>query len=416
MPIAHHLMTAWLWNLARVLTQDAYNVSINTLTDAKCRQTKAQAKGYKIFDGGGLFLFISPTGSKIFRVAYRLAGKQQTISIGPYPLIALSAARAKRDELKLTLLSGDDPMAPRRAKRATITLAEAAEQYWGGRQDLSPSYLMNVRNGMAKHLAPLNDKPIASIGRDDLLAVLMVMNAAGHFGYVRKVRVWVGQVFDWAVELGHCKINPASLIRPEKAFGHKEVESHASLPLAEIGGFFHRIGMEGQLQSVLATKLLAYTWVRTGELRMMRWAEIEGDVWRIPKGKMKRRREHLTPLCSQAVELLKELRTRTRSDYVFPGARSDDRPMSENAILYLIGRCGYEHTMTGHGLRTVASTWANEAAYNRDWIERQLSHTPNDEVRTAYNQAQYITQRRGMLQDFADWLDLQQSNASSAQR
>ena len=388
----------------------------NKLTDAKVRGFKPKSKPYKVFDGGSLYLFISPTGSKIFRVAYRLAGKQQTISIGPYPLIALSAARAKRDELKITLLSGDDPMAPRRAKRATITLAEAAEQYWGGRQDLSPSYLMNVRNGMAKHLAPLNDKPIAGISRDDLLAALMVMNAAGHFGYVRKVRVWVGQVFDWAVEHGHCKINPASLIRPEKAFGHKEIESHASLPLNEIGQFFYRISFERELQSVLALRMLAYTWVRTGELRMMKWCEIEGDLWRIPKEKMKRKREHLVPLCSQALELLKELRTRTRSDYVFPGARSDDRPMSENAILYLIGRCGYEGTMTGHGLRTVASTWANEAAYNRDWIERQLSHTPTDEVRTAYNQAQYLPQRMTMLQNFANWLDSQQANASRTKR
>ena len=404
-----------MWNFEGLNPHDTYSMAINTLTDAQCRQAKPQAKPYKLFDGGGLFLFVSCTGSKIFRVAYRLSGKQQTISLGAYPLVSLSAARIKRDTIKASLLDGDDPMAPRRAKRATMTLEQATEQYWGGRHDISTSYMQNVRNGLAKHLAPLNPKPIASIGRDDLLAALMVMNAVGHFDYVRKVRVWAGQVFDWAVEQGHCKINPAALIRPEKAFGHKKHESHAALPLAEVGVLFARIDMEGQLQSVLAAKMLALTWLRTGELRMLRWSEIEGDVCRIPKGKMKRRREHLVPLPKQALELLAELRTRTRSDYEFPGARTDDKPMSENAVLYLLGRCGFKHDMTGHGFRTVASTWANEAGYNRDWIERQLAHAPDDKVRAAYNQAQYLPQRKAMLQDFADWLDLQQANAMGPQ-
>jgi integrase len=157
--------------------------------------------------------------------------------------------------------------------------------------------------------------------------------------------------------------------------------------------------------SAMACKLLALTWTRTQELRLMEWSEIDGDLWRIPAGKMKRRRDHLVPLSRQALVLLDNLRVRQRgSVYVFPNDRRLDRPMSENAILYLIGRMGYGGRMTGHGWRTVASTWANEAGYNRDWIERQLAHSPDDKVRSTYNRAEYLTDRRVMLQAWGDWL------------
>jgi len=138
----------------------------------------------------------------------------------------------------------------------------------------------------------------------------------------------------------------------------------------------------------------------------MKWTEIEGALWRIPKGAMKKRREHLVPLCTQAVALLKQLHARCRgSVYVFPAEHRDDRPMSENAVLALLGRIGYKGRMTGHGWRSVASTWANEAGYNADAIERQLAHEPDDLTRAAYNRAEFIPERRAMLQAFADWLD-----------
>ena len=169
-----------------------------------------------------------------------------------------------------------------------------------------------------------------------------------------------------------------------------------------------RLALEAELQSVLACRMLALTWVRTTELRMMLWSEIEGDVWRIPAGRMKRRREHLVPLPSQALALLERLRLRARGRvYVFPSDRRLDRPMSENAILYLLHRIGYRGLMTGHGWRTVASTWANECGHSPDAIERQLAHAPGDQVRAAYNQAAYLPERRRMLQAFADWLDAQ---------
>ncbi|MES2972420.1 MAG: integrase arm-type DNA-binding domain-containing protein [Pseudomonadota bacterium] len=379
----------------------------NTLTDAICKAAKPAKTAVKLFDGGGLHLYITPAGAKVWRMAYRFDKKPKQISFGAYPLLGLAAARVKRDAAKAQLREGVDPMAPRRAARSARTLSEAWETYWDGRKDVTDSYRSNVLNALKSHLAKLKDRPVASIDKPELLEELMVMDAKGHYDYVRKVRMWIGQVLDWCVEQGDCDANVASQIRPEKAFGKGETVSHASLPANEIGAFMHRLGMEGQLQSVLANHMLALTWVRTGELRGMVWSEISGDLWRIPKERMKRRREHLVPLSTQALKLLTVLKARSRSEYVFPSDRRQDRPMSENSILYLIHRCGYKERMTGHGWRSVASTWANEAGFNEDAIERQLAHAPEDEIRAAYNNAKYLPERRKMLQAFADWIDLQ---------
>lgn len=186
--------------------------------------------------------------------------------------------------------------------------------------------------------------------------------------------------------------------------------THAAITPAQVHTLMERLKFEDQLQSVIACKLLALTWVRTVELRTMLWAELEGEVdawhtWRIPAGKMKRRNEHLVPLSRQAVELLAIQRMRCRgSKYVFPGEHTILRPMSENAVLYLLHRIGYKGEMTGHGWRSVVSTWANERGYPPDAIERQLAHVPGDKVRAAYNRAAYLPQRKEMLQDWADWL------------
>lgn len=381
----------------------------NTLTDARCKAAKPAEKDFKLFDGGGLFLFVTTKGSKIWRLAYRFAGKPKTMSFGPYPEVSLAEARAKRDDAKARLRDGDDPMAPRRATRKGVTLREAAGQYWAGRKDISPSYRANAERAIEMHLAPILDAQIAGITREALLAELSRMDAAGKHEYVRKVRMWIGQVFDWAVENECCTINPAALIKPEKAFGRSKVESFAALDPREMPEFVQRLNMERDLQSVLACRLLAYTWVRTNELRMMTPEEVDLDagVWVIPAGKMKRPRDHVVPLSRQAVALIRDLldRKRPASMYLFQHPSRNDRPMSENAILYLIHRIGHKGRMTGHGFRSVASTWANEAGYNPDAIERQLAHVPENKVRAIYNRAAYLPERQAMLQAWADWFD-----------
>lgn len=379
----------------------------NTLTDARCRGAKAGEKAVKLFDGGGLHLWVSPKGAKVWRWSYRVRGRQQTMSFGAYPEVSLQQARARRDEERAKLASGDDPMAQRRAQRAGITLIDASNRYWDGRRDISEDYRTNAKHGIERHLgAKLGARNIATITRVDLLDALNVMDAAGLAVYVRKVRMWVDQVFEWAVEQGYAGINPAALIRPEKAFSAAPVTNFAAVDLHEVPALLQRLQLEGQLQSTLGLRMLALTWCRTVEVRMMEWSEIDGDLWRIPAAKMKRRRDHLVPLSRQALDLLDVLRPRCRgSQYVFPAEHRTDRPMSENSILYLLYRVGYKGRMTGHGWRTLASTWANENGWGSDAIERQLAHADEDKVRAAYNRAEYLPERRRMLQSWADWLD-----------
>lgn len=379
----------------------------NTLTDAKCKSAKAAERPIKMFDGGGLHLYVSTTGAKTWRMAYRLAGKPQTISFGPYPAVTLADARAKRDAAKDQLREGADPMAPRRVTRAGLKFREACQQYWDGRQDVTTGYRANAIRALELHLWPaLGDRVIGSITRDDLMVELLAMNAAGLFVYVRKTRMWSSQVFEWAIERGDCKVNPAASIRPERAFGSRPIEHFASVGQREVGALLQRLAMEQEIQSVLACRFLAYTWVRTTEMRMMSAGEIEGSLWRIPGERMKRRREHLVPLPRQAVAILKKMQQRSRgSVYVWPSDHRIDRPMSENSVLYLLHRIGYKDRMTGHGWRSVASTWANERGYTPDAIERQLAHAPDDKVRASYNNAAFMAERTAMLQAWADWLD-----------
>jgi integrase len=382
----------------------------NKLRDAQCKGAKSTGKPCKLFDGGGLFLFVSPSGAKTWRAAYRFSGKPKTISFGPYPDVSLAEAREKLAGVKTILRSGVDPMTERKqasSARKGITLGDALTAYWSGRQDISASYRSKATRGIAMHLSGLMDTPVGAIERDDLLACMQRMDAAGLHVYVRKVRMWTSQVFDWAVENGHAAANPATSIRPEKAFGKSRVEHLPALALREVPEFLHRLSFEHDLNSVLACRLLALTWVRTVELRMMEWREIEGDVWIILAGKMKRRRDHVVPLSRQALAILDEMRARNgEARYVFPAPHRGDRPMSENAILYLIARMGYKGRMSGHGWRSIASTWANERGYNPDAIERQLAHVPNNKVRSAYNRAEYLPLRREMLQAWADWITL----------
>lgn len=387
----------------------------NRLTNQQCLTAKPRAKAYKLFDGEGMFLNVSPTGAKSWRLQYRLAGKQQTMTLGLYPTVGLAEARRKRQEARDRLAAGDIPDAPRKAASG-LSLKAAVDTYWDDRQDITDGYRTNAKRALEMHILPdLGARPVASITRDDLMVQLNRMNAAGLFVYVRKTRRWLSQVLDWCVEQGHAKMNHALAIRPERAFGRRLPEHHAAVPLAGVADLMKRLALEPRILSVMGCELLAYTWARTGELRAMRWTEIEGDLWRIPKERMKRRREHLVPLSRQALAVLEELRQRRPPDcdFVFPNDRRFDRPMSENSVLYLLGRIGYGGVMTGHGWRSIGSTWANEHGWNPDAVERQLAHAPEG-VRGVYNAAEHLPVRRQMLQAFADWLDQQRSPQRAA--
>lgn len=379
---------------------------INTLTDTKCKQAKPADKPYKMFDGHGLYLHVSVAGGKHWHMAYRVGGKPQTKSLGAYPLVSLAAARSKRDELRAKLHAGESLKKPH--LKTTMTVRQVCEEYWQSRKDVSPKYRENALNAMQRHVYPrLGGLPMPEVDRALVMDALLVMDAGGLYNYVRKVRMWLSGAFDWAVEHTDrtgATVNPCTQINPRKAFGREKVQSFASLELTRIPDFMKRLELEWLIQSAQACRLMALTAVRTKELRLMRWTDIDGDLLRIPKDRMKKELDLLVPLSRQAMEIIDNLRARSNSDYLFPNARRLDRPMSENAVLYLIGRMGYGKEMTGHGWRTAMSTWANEAGFNADAIERQLAHVPGDKIRGIYNRAEYLPERRRMLQAWADWL------------
>lgn len=367
------------------------------LTDQQCKAAKPRAKGYKLFTGdSGLFLYVTPAGGKYWRLQYRVAGKQQTASLGEYPAVGLKDAREKAVLFKPT--SG-------RAVQSK-SFSQCVREYWSGRHDLSAGYKWNATRALSMHVEPyLGDKLACDITRDDLMSVFNRMDAKGLFSYVRKTRRWTSNVLDWAVEQGLATSNAAMQINPEKAFGRRAVEHHAAIMPSALKPFLDRLALEPPLQSVLALKLLMLTWVRTDELRSARWSEFDGELWRIPAARMKRRLDHLVPLSRQAQEILKVLKARSGSEFVFPNERRRDRPMSENAVLYLIGRMGWGGKVTGHGFRSTGSTWANERGYNPDAVERQLAHVPREAIRAIYNHAEWLPERGRMLQDYADWMD-----------
>jgi integrase len=383
----------------------------DTLTDARCRGAKPLDKPYKLFDGGGLALWCSPTGAKVWRLHYRRRVgselKPATMSFGAYPEVPLAEARKKRDAARQVLRDGGDPMAPRR-ERETLTLRQACDAYWAGRQDITDAYRTNALRCMDTHIHPeLGERGLGSLTRADLLPALNKMDGAGLHDYVRKARLWLAQVFAWGIEQEHCQHNPAAEIDPEKAFGRVRVKSFAAVDLHEVPALMLRLALEDQqLQSMLACRFLAYTWLRTVEMRTMLWTDLQKDgVLLIPELRMKRPRDHLVPLPRQALAIIEQMRARSRgSRFVWPGDRSLDRPMSENAVLYLLHRAGYKGRMTGHGWRSVGSTWANERGFNPDAVEMQLAHIDGS-VRAIYNRSRYLDERRAMLQAWADWLD-----------
>lgn len=374
------------------------------LTDAQCRSAAPTAKPRKLFDGGGLALVVLPSGAKSWRLfARRPDGKQATVSLGLYPALSLAAARKAAQEARERLQRGEATTA---RPAPVLTLENACAAYWAGRRDVTDGYRSNATRGLEMHILPtLGKRPVSELTRAEVLAALTTLDARGRHVYVRRVRVWLAQVLDWCVEREHCAANVARLIDPERAFARATVKHHAAIGLDEVPALMQRMALERDLLSVLSCRLLALTWVRTAELRSMRWDEIDGDLWRIPEGRMKRRRDHLVPLSRQALRIIEQLRARCRgSVFVMPSDRREDRPQSENSVLYLLHRIGYAGRMTGHGWRSVGSTWAHERGYPSEAIEMQLAHASESKVASAYNRALYIDVRRRMLQDFADWL------------
>lgn len=388
-----------------------------TLTDKMIRAAKHAHKSVRLFDGGGLYLEIAPKGGKWWRLKYRFAGKEKRLSLGVYPHVALKKARVRRDDAKKLLANGVDPSEQRKAHKAIVT-ERAANSFeaiarewissfskkWGS--DYSDKILRRLKNNVFPHVG---GRPIAEITSKEMLAVLRKIEDREAYETAHRTMQNCSQVFRYAVATGRADRDPTVELRGALTANKEQHYPSITDPKA-IGALLRAIdGYDGSVVTKCALRLAPLTFVRPGELRQAEWTEFNLDKaeWRIPAERMKMREQHIVPLSTQAIAALKELQPLTgRGNYVFPGARTNGRPMSENTVNAALRRLGYaKDQMTGHGFRSMASTQLNEQGWHRDAIERQLAHAERDDVRAAYNFAEHLPERRKMMQAWANYLD-----------
>jgi integrase len=387
--------------------------SVDTLTATRIRNAKPANKPLRLFDGGGLYLELTPSGARYWRLKYRYAGKEKRLALGVYPEVTLAEARQRREEGRAILRNGGDPAAVKRAQREAIKAGESfgtiAIEWMGKQKAILAAVTFAKAQWMLGLVASLDTIPIADITPADVLAALRRIEATGTHETAHRVKSRVGQVFRYAVVTGRAQSDPTAALRGALAPVVSKSRAAVTDPAAVADLLRALQGYAGQPATAAALKLAPMLFVRPGNLRAMEWAELDLDAaqWRIPAGKMKMRESHVVPLPSQAVAILRELHPLTgRGRYCFPSLRTSDRPMSENTINTALRRLGFDKdTMTAHGFRAMASTRLNELGWAPDVIERQLAHGERNKVRAVYNRAQYMAEREKMMQAWADYLD-----------
>jgi integrase len=392
------------------------------LTDTKLRAAKAKEKPYKLFDTGGLFVLVWPSGGKLWRFRYRLNGKERLMSLGDYPRISLVDARRRRDEALSILDDGRDPSGERQARKKAqeaeaateaLTFEKVAREWHENRKhEWTPKYAGQVLDRLVADLFPhIGTLGIAKIEPPAMLAALKKAEARGVLETTRRLKQYSSAIFRYAIACGYCLYDPAApLSGALKA--PPQPNHHKAIPRSEVGGLMRKIAVyDGEPETRIALQLALLTVVRTNELRAASWREFEHlddpekALWRVPAERMKMREAHLVPLSRQAIAALIDLRPLTiNSGRLFPG-KGPDGVMSNNTMLFALYRLGYRGRTTTHGFRRLFSTEANEHGFNEDWIERQLAHDERNAVRAAYNAAQYLAQRRQMMQWWGDKLD-----------
>ena len=397
-----------------------------TLKDIAVRNAQPREKMYRLFDADGLYLEILPSGGKYWRMKYRFAGKEKRLALGVYPHVTLSEARERRANARKLLAAGKDPVqAKLDAKRSEALKAqntfEAVAREWLEKNKHRWAPITNeVKLGrMEQHLFPkLGSRPIADIEAPEVLSVVRLVEDKGTLDTARRVLQICGNVFMYAIATGRATRNPVPDLKG--ALKTPVSRHYTYLKANELPEFLDKLeAYDGSLQTQLAVKLLLLVFVRTNELRGARWDEIDWSKseWRIPPERMKMRQEHIVPLSLQAIAVLRELqKLRFNSPFVFPNQQTPNKTMSENTILYALYRMGYHSRATGHGFRSTASTILNEHGFRADVIERQLAHSEQDSVRAAYNHAQYLPERRKMMQWWADYLDKAAKKKRKGQR
>jgi integrase len=387
------------------------------LTERAIRNFKPQSKTVRLFDSGGLYLEVSPSGSKWWRLKYRFNGKEKRLALGVFPRVMPKEARNARDDARRMLDKGIDPGQARRAEKVARTELNA-DSFEGVAREwitkFSPTWAESHAKKMLRRLEIdvfpwLGSHPIRQITAPELLAVARRIEARGALDTARRALLNSGQVFRYAVATGRADRDPSGDLKG--ALPAPKGKHHATItePKA-IGALMRAIeGYQGDHVTRCALKLAPLLFVRPGELRRAEWSEVdlEKAEWRLPAEKMKARVPHVVPLSLQALAVLGDLQPLTgRGKYLFPGVRGRGRAMSENTVNAALRRMGYSKgEMTGHGFRSMASTILNEQGWHRDAIERQLAHGERDAVRAAYNYAEHLPERRKMMQSWADYLD-----------
>jgi integrase len=385
------------------------------LKDVNVRTAKPKEKAYKLSDSGGLYLEVSPKGAKYWRFKYRFAGKERKLALGVYPDISLADARELHAQARKALALGNDPGETKREvkRQATLksenTFQAIAEEWCESRKHKwVTSYSEAMIERLKRHVFPkVGHRPINEITAPEFLTVLRVVEKQGSLDLTHRLLQASGQIYRYAVATGRAERNPLVDLRgalKPPVRKHQAYLKENDLP-EYLGKLEH---YDGSLQTKLALKFLLLTFVRTTELRAATWDEINFDKaeWRIPPERMKMRELHIVPLSRQSLDILKELKKLTGQwSHIFANQHNPSGFMSENTMLYALYRMGYHSKATGHGFRATASTILNEHGFEPSIIEKQLAHAERNEVRAAYNHAQYMPQRREMMQWWGDYLD-----------
>jgi integrase len=386
------------------------------LTDTAIRNAKPREKRYKLSDSGGLYLEVSPAGGKWWRLKYRFNGKEKRISLGVYPEVGLKDARERRGENRKLVAAHIDPSANRKEQKLAQAnhAANSFEQVtreWFAKH--SPSWAADhgkrkIRLFERDIFPSIGKRPIAEITAPELLAVVHQVEKRGALETARRALNYSGQVFRYAVASGRATMDPSGALRGALTPAQSEHFAAITEP-SRLGGILRVLdGYEGTLTVRCALRLMPLVFVRPGELRKAEWSQIDLDAaeWRYVVSKTIT--DHIVPLSRQSLEILRELYPLTgQGRFVFPGARSSARPMSDNAILAAMRTMGIEKdVMTGHGFRAAARTILDEVLKVRpDFIEHQLAHAVKDPNGRAYNRTAFLPERKEMMQQWADYLD-----------
>jgi len=370
----------------------------------------------KHFDGGGLFLHVMPNGSRYWRLKYRYAGKEKLLALGVFPEVSIAEARRRRDDARAALRDGSDPNRVKQQRRLDATNASAntfaaVAEEWIERQHVAEVTASKNRWLLETFLFPaIGSRPINEITPRELLAALRKIEATGKLETAKRAKMKAGQIFRFAMLEDRAVVDPTASLRG--ALKTPVVRHHAAVTDPKrMGDLLRAIdGFTGQYVTGCALKFAPLVFVRPGEMRKAEWTELDlgAAMWRIPATRMKMKAPHLVPLSTQAIEILRDLHQLTgRGRFVFPSIRTAERPMSENTINAALRGLGFGgDEMTGHGFRSMAATRLNEMGWRSDAIERQLAHAESNKVRDAYTSAaQYLDERKQMMQAWADYLD-----------